>query len=336
MGSHMSVARTRPLMALAVASGAVLALALLAAFRLGLAADLPTLLRANGPRVLLGLAAGAAFGLTAALQLELGPPRPLRDLQWLLAASAAAGGGVLLAWGRGGPAGVALFTGGGALAGALGWVLAGLLDRPRRWTNFGALAALVAAVILASIAGGYARARRDLTVPVALWLLGDLGRADAGPSLVLLAVVVAVAAAAGLSARSRWPGWALVAFGLGLGATGPLPFVGAFVARTVRRLAPDDSPRARLWATAGGSGAAVVAIDAVPRLLIGGYAFPFAVAAGMLAFPVFLGWNRGRLRALAGRRGRLFELGELALIVVVTAYAATLAYQLTRVVQQAT
>jgi hypothetical protein len=154
--------------------------------------------------------------------------------------------------------------------------------------------------------------------------------------VVLLLLVLVAAATAASGPRARWAGWAVVAFGLGLGATGPLPFVAPFVARTVLRLAPDDSPRARIWATAGASAAAVVALDAVPRLLIGGYAFPFAVAAGMLAFPLFLGWNRVRLRALAGRRGRLLELGEVALIVLVTAYAATLAHQLTRVVHQAT
>src|SRR5581483_10641996 len=112
------------------------------------------------------------------------------------------------------------------------------------------------------IAGGYVRARRDVTVPLALWLLGDLGRADLGPSLVLLAMAVVVAA---LAVRGRREAWGLVAMGLGLGATGPLPFVGTFVARTVRRLAPEAPERARIWVSAGASGAAVVAIDAVPR-----------------------------------------------------------------------
>jgi hypothetical protein len=311
----------------------VVALSLLASFRLDFAADLATVLRANGARVLLGLAAGSAFGLGAALRLEAGTLRPLADLQWLAAASVAAGAGMLAAGRRPGLAGVAIFVGAGAVLGGLAWVVVGRLDRARRWSNVGALVALLVSVALAALAAGYIRARRDVTVPLTLWLLGDLGRVDLGPSLVLLGLTVIVAL---LAVRGREQTWSLVAWGMGLGATGPLPFVGTFVARTVWRLAPEAPLRSRVWVSAWACGAAVVAIDAVPRLLIGGYAFPFAVPAAMLALPVFLGWNRARLRTLAGSRGPLLEIGEVALIAGVTVYAAKLAYQLIQVVRQLT
>jgi hypothetical protein len=324
---------SRRLWLISLASLAVVMLSVVASFRLDFAVDLATVWRANGARVLLGLAAGSAFGLAAALPLERDALPPLRDLQWLVAASVAAGGGVLAARGRQGPAGIALFLAAAAVLGGLGWLLVGRLDRARRWTNLGALVAILVAFSLAAIAGGYVRARRDVAVPLALWLLGDLGRADLLPSLALLVLAVVVAL---MAVRGRRETWALVAFGLGLGATGPLPFVGSFVARTVRRLAPEAPERARIWVSAGASGAAVVAIDAVPRLMLGGYAFPFAVPAAMLALPVFLSWNRVRLRRLAGSRSRLLELGEVALIGFVSLYAATLAYQLIRVVRSLT
>jgi hypothetical protein len=325
--------------AVVVGSLAVLTVAALAMFRLGLAPELAAALKANGSRVLLGLAAGGAFGLAAGLRQELGSLPPLRDLQWLASTSAAGGGAVLVSW-LVPPGSVArdlfVFLVTAATVGPLVWFLVGRLDRPRRWTNLAALAVMVVALILASVAGGYVRARRDFTAPLTLWLLGDLGRADAGPALVLLALVVALAVAAGRSDRSRWGTWALVASGLGLGATGPLPFVGPFVARALHRLAAGARPITRVSVGALASGAAVVAIDAVPRLLIGGYALPFAVAAGMVALPVFLGWNWARLRTAAGRRARPLELGELALIALVTAYAASLALGLTRVVRTLT
>jgi hypothetical protein len=153
---------SRRLWSISLASLAVVMLSVLASFRLGFAADLATVWRANGARVLLGLAAGSAFGLAAALPLERDALPPLRDLQWLVAACLAAGGGVLASRGRPGPMGIALFLGTGAVLGALGWVLVGRLNRARRWTN---LAALVS-FSLAALAGGYVRARRDVTVPV--------------------------------------------------------------------------------------------------------------------------------------------------------------------------
>ena len=74
----------------------------------------------------------------------------------------------------------------------------------------------------------------------------------------------------------------------------------------------------------------------MPRLLIGGYDFPWNVPAGMLALPIFLGWNRARVRREVGRRGRAFEAGELALIALLTLGAATLAWFFTQVVRSAT
>ena len=82
--------------------------------------------------------------------------------------------------------------------------------------------------------------------------------------------------------------------------------------------------------------ATVVAIDTVPRLLVGGYDFPFNVPAGLLAIPIFLGWNRARLRREAGRKPLAFELGELALIGALTLVGLALAMTLSRVVRSLT
>jgi hypothetical protein len=129
---------------------------------------------------------------------------------------------------------------------------------------------------------------------------------------------------------------ALLASGLGIGAAGPLAFVGAMVPRTVRALARGASEPARLAAGAAAGAATVAAIDAVPRLLVGGYALPWNVAAAMLAIPIFLGWNRARLRREAGPAGRAFETLEVALIAGLTLAGIYLAWVLAMVIRAAT
>ena len=100
-----------------IASAAVIAASTLAAFRLGFAADPATLLRVNGPRVLLGAAVGGALALAGALRLVLGLDRRLRELEILALSTGAAGGGFIAAQGRAGAAALVAFTA-GALAGA--------------------------------------------------------------------------------------------------------------------------------------------------------------------------------------------------------------------------
>ena len=77
------------------------------------------------------------------------------------------------------------------------------------------------------------------------------------------------------------------------------------------------------------------AIDAVPRLLVGGYDFPFNVPATLLAIPIYLGWNRARLRREVGPAG-WFDAFELAAIAVATIGATLLAVFLTRTVRALT
>jgi hypothetical protein len=74
----------------------------------------------------------------------------------------------------------------------------------------------------------------------------------------------------------------------------------------------------------------------VPRLLVGGYDFPFNVPAALLAIPIYLGWNRARLRSVAGPAPLWLELLEIAAIVAATGAAIALAVELTTVVRAAT
>ena len=316
------------------ASLLVVALALITSFRLGVAEDLPTLWKVNGGRVALGVAAGAAYAVWAGLRLDVA--RPLGDLQVMAAGAAAAGGGFLiirfLAPGAELPVFLALAVGLGAAA----WWLVGRLDRPRRWTNLVVAVALGVALGLAAVAGGFGRERPDLA-PLMSWMLGDLSRADGTLAFVLVAaaavLVVGASTAATAGARDRW---GLLALGLALGATGPLPFAGVFAARAVARLAPRATERARLLATAGAGAAVVVAVDAVPRLMVGGYAFPFAIAAGVLAIVVLLPWNRARLRRAAGPAPLWLAIAEWALIAVMVWFSYYHAYLLMRVIHQLT
>jgi len=325
--------RPGALAAVWLASAAVLAGCLLASFRLGFAEDLATLLRINGPRVLLGAGVGSALALSGALRLAAGAVRPLAELELLALSAGAAGGGFGLCSALGSPLlGFAL----GAPAGAaLALVLVRASDRPRRRANLGALALLATFVGVAALAGTYARARRDFVAPSVAWLLGDLGGASWASALAVLLLSLAFLAAA-LRAPARSGSVAWLALGLGVGAAGPLAFVGTFVPRAVRWLAPGSSERALLPAMAAAGAATVAAIDAVPRLLVGGYVLPWNVAAGLLAVPIFLGWNRARLRREAGPAGVAFEALELALLAGGTAVAAWLVWTLAAVIRFAT
>jgi len=323
-----------------IASAAVLAAAGLAAFRLGFADDPATLLRVNGPRVLLGAAVGAALALAGSLRLTLGSERPLRELEGFALSAGAAAGGFLAAHGRTGGLAFAAFAMGALLGGALLCALARALDRPRRWTNPAAALLLAALIAAAALAGTYARARRDAVAGAIEWLLGDLAHASFASGAALLVLTFALLASALRALRTRNPArlgkLAWLALGVGMGAAGPLAFVGTFAPRCVRSLAPGASERALLPACMAAGAAAVAAIDAVPRLLVGGYDFPFNVPAGLLAIPIFLGWNRARLRALAGRASLGFEGFEIALIAGMTLAAAALALVLARVIALAT
>lgn len=323
-----------------LASALVLAVCTLAWFRVGFGDDPSTLLRVNGPRVLFGAAAGAALSLAGALRLAASALRPLQELELLALATGAAGGGFAASTGRAGWAALIAFAAGALAGAALLVCLVRALDRARRWTNLAAAALLAAMAGIAALAGTYARARQDSISPAVAWLLGDLSGASFASGGALLAVTLGLLALAlpalRAGAGSRLATLSLLAFGLGVGAAGPLAFVGTLAPRCVRWLARGASPPALLPASVAAGAASVAAIDTVPRLLVGGYDFPFALPAAMLAIPVFLGWNRQRLRRLVGPAGLGFEIFEVALIAGMTLAGALLAALLARVIAFAT
>jgi ABC-type Fe3+-siderophore transport system permease subunit len=328
--------RSAPALAgVVAASAAVLAACLLASFRLGFADDLPTLLRVNGPRVLLGAAAGSLVALSGALRLDAGRVRALAELELFALVAGAAGGGFLLASGSSGAAAAALFAVGAVVAGGLALALARALDRPRRVANLGAALLLAAAAVAALLAGTFARARTDAVADAVQWLLGDLRGARSASAAALLACAALLGIAAVRRAERR-RGLALAAYALAAGAVGPLAFVATLVPRAVRGRVGPTAPGARLFACAAAGAAAVAAVDAVPRLLVGGYDFPWNVSASFLAIPLFLGWNRARLRREVGPASRAFEIAELALIGAATAIALGFVAILTRVIAGST
>jgi ABC-type Fe3+-siderophore transport system permease subunit len=189
---------------------------------------------------------------------------------------------------------------------------------------------------IAALVGTYARTRRDLIAPLATWLLGDLGGATAASATAVGAAAAVLVIAATAATPQRRETLSLLAFGLGLGAVGPLAFVGTLAPRTVRWLARGAGERALLPACAAAGAATVVAVDAVPRLLVGGYDFPWNAPAAMLAVPLFAGWNRRRLRREAGRTSWIFELVEVALLTGLTVTGIVLAHVLATVISLAT
>jgi ABC-type Fe3+-siderophore transport system permease subunit len=331
---------TSTLLLVWLASAVVIVVCTLALFRLGFAEDLRTALLVNGPRVLLGAGVGAALALSGALRLATTVERPLRELEILAVSTGAAAGGFLLAQLAAGTAALVCFAF-GALGGAGSFLaIVRSLDRSQRWTNLLVAAALAAMAGIAALVGTYVRERRDIIAPAVTWLLGDLGGASfaSGLAVVGLAVLLGLVSlrVLGSGSRSQQHTVALLSLGLGVGAAGPLAFVGTLAPRTVRWLARGASERALLPACAAAGAATVVAVDSIPRLLLGGYDFPWNLPAAMLALPIFLGWNRVRLRRAVGATNLAFEILELVLLAGLTVAAVWLAIVLTRVIRAAT
>lgn len=322
---------------LCAAAALVLALSLLAAFRRGLADDVATALLVNGPRVLFAAAVGAAFALSGGLRLLGGSEPALREVQILAAAVGAAGGGWIVSR-QMAETPLILFAAAAILSGGLFVAVARWLDRPRRWTNLALAALLTALGGIAAFAGTYARERNDVGASVVAWLLGDLNGATftSGGAVLLLTAILAAAAWRRLHDAATRDSVALVAFALAAGAAGPLAFVATLAPRTVRWMTPGASTRAQILVGMVAGSATVAAVDAVPRLLLGGYDFPWNLPATMLAIPIFLGWNRMRLRREVGPASMAFEVFEVALIAGLSVGAIALAVALTRVIHAAT
>ncbi len=311
----------------------VLGAGLLSGFRLGLAEDPATLVLANGPRVLLGGAAGALLALAAARRLRAGREQPLRELRVLAWAAGAVAGGlaavrvVEVAW---------VFVTAALLGGALFFAAVRWIDQPRRISNLGVGAALAVAATAFTLAGiDSLHLGDDFAGAVLRWLFGSLVGASGVGGAVVLAILMGFLVLAVRGAEA--PGWlSPVAFGVAVGAVGPVPFVGALAARAVASLARRASPSAQLVVSSVAGGALVVALDAVPRLLMGGYALSLSLAATLFSVPVFLTWNRRRLRREVGGAGRIGEIVEVALIALATLAAAAYLAAITGIVRAAT
>lgn len=324
--------------ALWFAASVVLALAGMFSFRDGFAGDRYTAWIVNGPRVLLALGAGAALGLSGTIRLQRGAADPLHEMR-ILAVSAGAGGvGWLSAIIVPSPLALVAFVIAGAVGAATLDRFVVVLDRPRRWSNLALAAVLAACAALVAFSGTYVRERQDVIASIVPWLLGDLTHASFAAVAVLSPLVILLLwIGCRVDSSHEGPHWIeTTAWALSIGAVGPLAFVGTLAPRAVAWISRDSSlARARLT-SALCTGATVAAIDAVPRYLVGGYDFPWNLPAAMLAVPIFLGWNRHRLRRVAGAAGWIFEGFELALIVGLTIGGAFAARTLSHVIQLAT
>ena len=292
------------LVAIWLASLAVLGGVLLAAFRLGFAEDL-----ADAPPRRTGRAAvrdrrrARSLALAGALRRSARARAPLRELELFALVAGAAGGGFALAQlGRCGACAArssrwAPSRGGGAR----------LARRPR--ARPAAARREPRRAVLLGRAIGVARCRH---LRARAHATPSRPRSQPGCSAISARGAVRLrlprcSRAPRSSARSRCgvrsapSGLALAASVSAAGAVGPLAFVGTLrAARRRARLAPSASRRVCSRRARRRAPPAVAAVDAVPRLLVGGYDFPWNVSAALLAIPIFLGWNRARLRREVG------------------------------------
>lgn len=299
----------------AVAVALALAVALSLAARLPDGTSLGLMLTLNGPRTLLGAAVGLAFAASAVVERRQ-DRNPLREVYVFgFSLGAASGGAYGLAAGWVG----ALAAG---LAGALLYVaVLRLAQRPRRVANLALAGVLVSMLVIAVPASVAARSDFSGLRPVLIWLMGDLSEARfAGAAIVFVASAVGAVIVGRRLERGDPPASLAAAAsmlsGLAIGAGGVIAFAGWLAATLGARLFRKSE--SLVWIGTVLLGAVVViAADAVPRALYGGYAMPINLALGAVAVPAFLWWNRRRLRRFAPVAGSAFEWAELGVIATV-------------------
>ncbi|MFY1638098.1 FecCD family ABC transporter permease [Solwaraspora sp. WMMB335] len=271
------------------------------------------------PRVLTGLLAGAAFGISGAIfQTLVRNPLASPDIIGItMGASAAAVVCIVVV----GVVGVVVSV--SAFAGALGTAaLIYLLAWRDGVSGYRlVLVGIGVAAVLASVVS-YLMSRAEITSAqqALVWLTGSLNArswAHVRPVALAMAVLAPLAfilsrgldllrlgdaTAAGLGARVERLRLAILLTGVGLAAAataaaGPVPFVAFVAAPIARRLVRDRGP-ALLPAALTGAVVMVVA-DLSAQHLIGAVQFPVGVVTGIVGAPYLL-W----LLATANREGR--------------------------------
>ena len=254
---------------------------------------------ANWARGIAAAAAGLCFAVCGVRVPALRDP--LFHARGFAVVTGAAGSIVLasiLAW-----AAPAVLAAGG-IGAAVGYGAASLSIRESRGSNFLfalILALLLIVVVVVSMASV---ATHHGVGAIGTWLLADVSAVSGSGALLALVMAVMLC------------GWMLnggstvavpLLFGLGLGLAGPVLFVSWFAPLLATALMrggeADELGAARLVASAAIGAALLVLADALPRVLVGGYAPPLTPAIAIVAVPCVIWANRDRLRQLAAGRG---------------------------------
>ena len=293
-----------------------------AVFRTPFAAGLEIAAAANGARALAAAGVGAALGAFGVLDA----PRaaPLREVKLASGLLGGCAGLAVLLFQR--PDATPVLAAAAVVAGAaLGFGGAWLAGERRPAGNLWLASWLTLLLLSAAFVFGMASARAEGLGGWLLWALGDLSHAALPGAAAIAALALAAVVLAIGSGRLRIPHTALWWFAFGV--AGPVPFVPWLVAR----VAPGP------WSGAVLGAGAVAAADAVPRLLIGGYAPPMNLVIAVAATPWWLWWNRRRLHAAAARPpGRMFSALEAIVLLGGTALAVGLAVAIVNFVDLAT
>jgi ABC-type Fe3+-siderophore transport system permease subunit len=254
------------------------------------AAGFGLMLDINGPRMLLAAAVGIGLAVSATVA-DPGAPSLRREVLLLAASFGGVAGGMRalsLDWfGSFGDFALGSLLGAAAACGTL---LLLLRVRPvANWLVGFASLGLLAAAIVAAVA---AKGNPDGLRPLAWWMLGDFSRVSwLGAAATFGVVSVGVAALIRSPARQSVLG--LLLWGVAIGAGGVIAWFGVLAAAASRALAGEVGRTTRIAVAAALGATAMIWADALPRLLIGGYAFPVGVAVALVAIPWSVAWGAG-------------------------------------------
>ena len=278
--------RHMPLLAIVAVALLLILLSLSSAFRVAVT-DVPLAWRANIDQVLIAAAAGLAFGVSAARVNSLN--NLFNHLTAYQAITFGAAGFLL----------VQVLGGSLLLAMALGVALAiimplalGLGLSDFRYANiilFFALAATFAVSVLnylaASVVGGGAG-------ELVLWLMGDITLHGVRSVAIFVPLITLLIVAVLLIQNDLS---AVLLFGLAIGIAGPLVFLGWMAPSLLSWLTGLKSGKKFILLSGLVGATLAVILNAVPSLLLGGYAPTMGLVIVFAAMPFILYSNRIRL-----------------------------------------
>jgi len=315
MDKHDSAHKATAIALLILALGGI-ALTWLMSFRLGIV-DINFAWRSNLDRTATAAAAGIAFAVSGAVSSNALANTKTHILGFTLVSvvSSLLLLGAFLDWG------LALTVIASLTVTAVIYFCVAYALRERKTINLWSALILSICFVLAVLNYVGASTSESPLGSLALWVQGNLYNVG---HFSYLALLLSLSLLTWLIAAKSKETPTILLVGLGVGIAGPVFFLGWLVPTLVRKLLADHNENLFLVCCAATGALFVVLADAIPRLLIGGYAPSLAIPISIVSIPLLLWSQRSTtLVKFPSKLRSIFESGFILLWVFGFIYTVT-------------